>query len=650
MRSDGWLFFGFYIVLALALVCYWPGVQGGFLFDDYPNLDDLGAYGGVVDWETFRSFVSNGFAGPTGRPLALATFLLNDNAWPSNAYAFKMTNILVHLLCGVVLFASTRLLARYYGKNSTQSDWIALIAASIWILHPYMVSTTLYIVQRMAQLSTLFVLIGIWGYLVGRMRLRTDPNYAYLMMSVSLVGATAAAVLCKENGALLPLLVLVVEFCRPPNEYWVKLNRYWAVMFVWIPTLAVVGYLASLVNVFGLHWENRNFSQYERVLTEARVLCEYYYDLWLPKIEGKGLFQDDYVISRSLLEPASTLFSVLLVAASAFFAAFFKRRWPFFSLSVLFFLCSHLIESSVVNLEIYFEHRNYQAAVFLFLPLASGLVWLAHKLRRRVVISIVSMLMLMLSAMTYERSSLWSSSKELELYWAANAPNSARAQSVIASALAASGRDQDASQHLESAMGRLPESALLSVTWLIQKVGSGVAKADDFERAGQALATQPFDAQAVTGLRQLTEMVVASRVEEYAKGALKMFSLLERSVVYGEKPLFLRLMPYLKAKLYLAYGQPEQAYVCYSQAMRLYADTDAALMMMAEMSSRPSYAYALLFGVRETLEHQKPSTLKRSDRVYREEIQRLAYQLVADGAKPEESLLVRNNLKRQECP
>lgn len=649
MRSTYSLLIGFYLILLVALFCYWPGVQGGFLFDDYPNLDDLGAYGGVVSWETFKSFVGNGFAGPTGRPLALATFLLNDNAWPSSAHGFKFTNILIHLLCGVFLFACLRVLVSYYGERSERGSWVALIAAGIWILHPYMVSTTLYVVQRMAQLSTLFVLLGIWGYLIGRTRLKEAPAYAYLVMSFSLVFCTAAAVLSKENGALLPLLVLVVEFCRPQSERWGHLNRLWAFMFLYAPSLAVLAYLASLINLSGVPWENRNFNQYERVLTEARVICSYVYDLWVPKVEGKGLFQDDYVISRSLFEPVSTFFSVAFILASFVLSILLKRRWPFLALAVLFFLCSHLVESSVVNLEIYFEHRNYQASIFFFLPLASGLVALAEKMRVRVGVVTALAVMGLLAVMTYERASLWSSSSALELYWAANSPNSPRAQSVVASALAASGRDQEAGQYLESAMERIPESALLSVTWLLQRVENGSASIHDFDRAGRMLSVQPFDAQAVTGLRQLTEMVVRTREQSYLDGMHAMFSLLERSTVYGEKPLFLRLIPYLKAKIYVAQGLQDSAYICYSKAMGLYADADAAMMMTAEMSFNPSYAYSLLSGVPGILERQKPSTLKRSDYVYRDEIRRVGQQLISDGADARKSLVIRERLEGQEC-
>src|SRR5690554_4525195 len=100
------------LISLLTVAVYWPGLAGGFLFDDYSNLDDMGNYGGVLDWESFRAFVFSGWSGPSGRPIALASFLLDDNTWPSHAPWFKQTNLLIHLLCGLLLCWATLLLVR----------------------------------------------------------------------------------------------------------------------------------------------------------------------------------------------------------------------------------------------------------------------------------------------------------------------------------------------------------------------------------------------------------------------------------------------------------------------------------------------------------------------------------------------------------
>jgi hypothetical protein len=48
---------------------------------------------------------------------------------------------------------------------------LASLLAAIWLLHPLNASTVLYAVQRMAQLSALFVLAAVWAYLAARAQL-----------------------------------------------------------------------------------------------------------------------------------------------------------------------------------------------------------------------------------------------------------------------------------------------------------------------------------------------------------------------------------------------------------------------------------------------------------------------------------------------
>ncbi len=46
---------GLAALLAAAFLAYLPGLSGGFLFDDFVNLDAIGATGPVDDWNTFAT-------------------------------------------------------------------------------------------------------------------------------------------------------------------------------------------------------------------------------------------------------------------------------------------------------------------------------------------------------------------------------------------------------------------------------------------------------------------------------------------------------------------------------------------------------------------------------------------------------------------
>ena len=137
-------------LLLLTFIVYWPGLSGPFLFDDFANLNALGAYGGVRDLETLRLYVLGGQSGPTGRPISLLSFLLDGQNWPTDPRPFKVTNLLLHLLNGIALFAITRQLLLLMGSLSpNRVTFVASLASGAWLLHPYLVSTVMYPVQRM---------------------------------------------------------------------------------------------------------------------------------------------------------------------------------------------------------------------------------------------------------------------------------------------------------------------------------------------------------------------------------------------------------------------------------------------------------------------------------------------------------------------
>lgn len=122
--------------------------------------------------------------------------------------------------------------------NQKKIAWIALLTAGFWLLHPLMLSTTLYVIQRMAQLPLLFSLLAIIGYFKGRGLLAVYPIKAYLIMTLSIGLGTILATFSKENGALLPLLILVIEFCNPNKNY--KPMWQWRAVCLWLPSLAIV--------------------------------------------------------------------------------------------------------------------------------------------------------------------------------------------------------------------------------------------------------------------------------------------------------------------------------------------------------------------------------------------------------------------------
>lgn len=589
MQKKNWPWIYLWSILMLAVGAYSVGLNGPFLFDDAPNLKALGDLNSVNDWQSLKAFVFGGGAGPSGRPLSLLSFLINDNTWPSVAASFKYTSLCLHLICGLLLAWTTYLLLRAACVAEQRAAWLAVLNASLWLLHPFWVSTTLYVVQRMTILSTLFMLAGMVGYLKGRLWLMQPvlhrPWAAYALMTASAGVGTVLAVLSKENGALLPLLLLVIEAFLHRMRAEGSPHKIWLVLVLGLPALAVLGYLASLVNFAPDIWPTRPFNQVERLYSEARIVWDYLGQLWLPRIEGAGLFQDGFEISRSLTEPMSTLWAVLGWVAVLLALPLLYKRWPFAWLALMFFLCGHLIESTVVGLELHFEHRNYGPALFMFLPLALGVDWLGQRHRPRTAVAVAVALLAMLGAMTWERSRLWANADALQTYWSLKDPRSARGRNYLISRLVDEKKYVEALAWADKSIEELPHSSLMTMSWLRIHVNTGQASEWHFERAAQLLAQQAFDAQTVSGLRTLVDDAVAMpQLAHYRRPLMQLLDTLSERGPYSKFPLFMRVVAYNKARLYLVMGDVQQAQAQYLEAMQRYGRASSALQMFAEMA------------------------------------------------------------------
>lgn len=427
------------LLVASAALVYWPGLDGGFLFDDHSNLTLLGTYGVVDDWQTFWLYLLSGFSGPTGRPISHLSFLIDANHWPADPWSFKRTNVLIHLAMGVLLFGLMRSLLLAAGQSTARAGWIAVVATGLWLLHPFWVSTTLYAVQRMAQLAALFSVAGLWLWVAWRRRHPAWGDWqTWAVAMVSVWGFGLLAVLSKENGALLPALVLVLELTvlaamdqrlgREPGRGfgWVR----WIVLGV--PLLLLALYVArSVPALLAGDAGNRHFTPFERVLTQGRILWDYVFNILLPRPYPGGLFNDDIRLSTGVFTPWITAVAWAAWIALVVWAVRVRTRHPFVAAAVLFFLAGHLLESTFIQLELYFEHRNYQPAMLFGLPLA---LWWFSRARIPTDIRIVVPVgvLLLLAAMTFMRAELWSSPYLQALKWAQVNPDSPRAQHHLA--------------------------------------------------------------------------------------------------------------------------------------------------------------------------------------------------------------------------
>jgi tetratricopeptide (TPR) repeat protein len=491
--------------LSLAWLAYAPGLRGAFLFDDFANLPALGAFGVVDNWGAFWRYITFGTADPTGRPIALLSFLVDANTWPADPYPFKRSSLILHLINGVLLALLLRRLGKALpGISNLRADLAAALGAALWLLHPLMVSTTLYVVQREAMLPATFMLLGLLGYLRGRELACAGRQRGVWLAGGAIVATTALAILSKANGALLPLLAWLVEavMCNKQPIADVRSARgfrHMRALVLVLPSvllLAYLGYLCYSGFVYGIN-DIRPWTLGERLLTEARIVVDYLGLLMLPRAYTAGLFNDAYPLSTSLWQPATTLPCILVLLGLALGAVALRKRHPALALAVLFFLAAHLMESSVIALELYYEHRNYIPAMLLFWPLA---LWLCRGASanpksadnlRSLRIALAIALPLMLAGFTWSRAQLWGMPHEQALIWARMNPASPRAQAYAAQLEMARGENEAAAKRLQSQQANHPNDTQIALNLIGAHCALGRLSAIDLEHARHALANEP---------------------------------------------------------------------------------------------------------------------------------------------------------------
>jgi tetratricopeptide (TPR) repeat protein len=150
------------------LLAYWPALRGSFLFDDPSLLTDSplvkAADGLRRMWFTTEAI--------DYWPLTNSSFWLEWRLWGSNPTGYHVTNVLLHITAGLLIWAILRRLA-------VPGAWLA---AMLFALHPVNVQSVAWIAQRKNTLSMVFFLLSILTYLTfdrdGMPAAREDPRKA----------------------------------------------------------------------------------------------------------------------------------------------------------------------------------------------------------------------------------------------------------------------------------------------------------------------------------------------------------------------------------------------------------------------------------------------------------------------------------------
>ncbi|UZE95164.1 hypothetical protein [Alkalimarinus alittae] len=472
-------FVSVFLLLVLTVVVFSSGLYGRFILDDIINLQGISRINegeGVTAW---LSYIFGG-VGASGRPVSYFSFALQSSSWPGSPYNFKVINLMLHVVNGALVYWLSRLLLNFYynnddacsSKNIFGSHGLAITVATFWLLSPIQVSTVLYIVQRMSILSAMFVLIGLIFWMVGRAK-DASLTRKIVCLVFGYGGAFVFAVLSKENGVLLPLYVLILEAISGQANVKCRLYRLWKWLFVYVPLVMVASYFIwNAELLFVRSYSARPFTLIERLLTEPLILFDYISKILFPSNGRYSLFHENYPIATVAGGLYLGLLALTALLGAIIWAAANRTKYLWSALGILIYFSAHSLESTIIPLELYFEHRNYFALLGVVAVFVSCLVWgvknigVPNHYKLNVLATLVTLCATWLAFLTFNEAKVWSRPLLQASNWYESNPTSQRAHGHLGATLFKYGAYEQSSQFYQDTLHLFTNDPTKPLLWL----------------------------------------------------------------------------------------------------------------------------------------------------------------------------------------
>ncbi len=432
----------FFLAVAIA-AAYISVFNAGWQLDDYPNIiDNKNIHMSTLSIQQIDNALR---ANPLNeeylyRPIPCLTFAFNWYLGDGDIFGYHVVNLAIHIFTAWFLFLSLYLILKIQYVNYRHSSEFLLAASLLgtlfWALAPIQTQAVTYIIQRMASMAAMFNIIAIYTYLRGRTS--TDKKYIWFFFCLL---SFFAALGSKENSILLPFSIFFLEFSFF-NSFVTKQYIVISVLSVAIILIVAVLFIRYGLGItpFSIYnplsflesYSNRSFTFSERILTQPRIVLMYLSQIFIPSTRFLSI-EHDVVLSTSIFTPWTTIPSILIILLLISASLIFLKKYPLVCFPVLFFFLNHAVESTVLQLELVFEHRNYLPSLFLFLPVGVLIARILHSdspqptFRRAAAAVCVSLFLIVSGHATYTRNLTWATEGTLWTDAIRKAPNSARA-------------------------------------------------------------------------------------------------------------------------------------------------------------------------------------------------------------------------------
>jgi Flp pilus assembly protein TadD len=389
----------------LIIITYSHTLHSPFVFDDIANISsNPAARASDLNFENMRKAAVD--SPISTRPVSYITFAVNYFFHQHEVYGYRLVNLVIHVLNGVLLylFLMNTFKLPILQESIKKPFLVAYFAALVWVIHPLQVQSVTYIVQRMNSLATLFYMLAFLCYL--KARLSSNGSRRWVLAALSFASGILALG-SKEIAVTLPFFILLYEwmFFQDMDLPWLRRN---------IIVLAAAGFFLAVMffvyvgrnpwQTIAAGYSSRDFTMWQRLLTEPRVIL-HYIELFVFPLPTRLTLLPEFSVSTSLVEPATTIPAIIGVMFIISTAMALAKDMRLISFAILWFMGNLVVESSVVSLEIIFLHRTYLPSMMASLLVTYFI--LQHVRSEKIAKFMMISALLTLTFWTYDQNKTW---------------------------------------------------------------------------------------------------------------------------------------------------------------------------------------------------------------------------------------------------
>ncbi|HTG82122.1 MAG TPA: tetratricopeptide repeat protein [Geobacteraceae bacterium] len=438
-------------LLAATFAVYWQTLGHEFLltWDDQKYVTDNVAVRGFT-WAHLKTAFTAFYVGNYA-PLQIVSYMADYTLWGLRPSGFILTNIVLHALNGLLYYL---LVLRLGGRRI----W-AFFASFIFLLHPVQVESVAWISQRKNLLALLFFLISFLLYTAYRQagtgevttsnsQLETqNPKLLY----VGSIAAFLCALLAKSAAVVLPPLLLLYDHCFVPKE---RRRRWLADKTPYVLAAGGVAVLAWISQQEELGGGRRGYhggGPFGTFCTMLPVFVRYLGMLAWPT-NLSAIYTPPV---KSGADGGVALAALLLALAAAGLFLLYRRRRDLFFWGAAFWVGLAPV-AQIVPLVTLMNDR------YLYFPMLGGAALVAgggmaavERVAvpyRRWLGGALSLVLLVLPLLSFQRSRIWHDSLTLWSDTVAKAPTSPLTNFSLASTHQMNGRPDDAIPYYRRAL------------------------------------------------------------------------------------------------------------------------------------------------------------------------------------------------------